>query len=288
LSVYLEAGSSRLSVRRWSAFGALLTASIVGVRILAQAGIAHRPVYADALAIFGSALASSVAGFAFSALVGAFLFRDGGTPQHTLQIIVLSSIAIQLFSTASLWRSIRWRPLCTFLIGGALGLPVGIFLLNRVTTAAYMRGMGLFLLAYGAYVLLSRPLVVRVGPKRAALIDAFTGILGGITGGLAGFPGAFVTIWCGQRGWDKTRQRAVFQPYIVIMQVATLMLLSVTARPAGERAALFNLTALAFVPVALTGAYLGLVVFRRLSDGQFARILSLMLIASGIGLTGVL
>ena len=60
------------------------------------------------------------------------------------------------------------------------------------------------------------------------MADALAGALGGITGPLAAFPGAGVTIWCGMRGWDKVEQRAVYQPYILIMQligVSTLYLL---------------------------------------------------------------
>lgn len=51
---------------------------------------------------------------------------------------------------------------------------------------------------------------------------AAAGFVGGITGGLAGFPGAFVTIWCDWRGWDKRRQRGVYQPFILAMQSFTL------------------------------------------------------------------
>ena len=32
-------------------------------------------------------------------------------------------------------------------------------------------------------------------------------------------PGSFVTIWCSMRGWDKLRQRATYQPFILAMQV---------------------------------------------------------------------
>ena len=53
-------------------------------------------------------------------------------------------------------------------------------------------------------------------------IDVCVGALGGITGGLAAFPGAFVTIWCSVRGWDKSVQRAVTQPFILAMQLITL------------------------------------------------------------------
>jgi hypothetical protein len=49
------------------------------------------------------------------------------------------------------------------------------------------------------------------------------------------FPGAFVTIWCGLKGWSKERQRALYQPFILLTQVAALLLI-VLAHPAtGDR-----------------------------------------------------
>jgi hypothetical protein len=76
------------------------------------------------------------------------------------------------------------------------------------------------LVVYGGYFLLARPMPpLRTGP----FADAWAGCLGGLTGGLAGFPGASVTIWCGLKGWDKARQRAVYQPFILAKQPLTLM-----------------------------------------------------------------
>ena len=49
------------------------------------------------------------------------------------------------------------------------------------------------------------------------------GFLGGLTGGLAGFPGASVTIWCALKGWDKAHQRGVYQPFILCMQPISLL-----------------------------------------------------------------
>ena len=58
----------------------------------------------------------------------------------------------------------------------------------------------------------STPRVTKGGP----LADLAVGALGGITGPLAAFPGAFLTIWCGMRGWDKVAQRSIYQPDIRI------------------------------------------------------------------------
>ncbi len=53
--------------------------------------------------------------------------------------------------------------------------------------------------------------------------EADCGASGGITGGLAAFPGAAVAVWCGLKRWPKENQRSVTQTYILIMQVAALV-----------------------------------------------------------------
>jgi hypothetical protein len=113
--------------------------------------------------------------------------------------------------------------------------------------------------------------------------DAFAGLLGGITGGLAGFPGAAVTIWCGMRGWDKRRQRGIYQPFILVMQVLALMLIRFMVSSVTHGGG-FDLDLLQFVPAAVLGTSFGLAIFRRLSDRSFALTVNVLLLASGVGL----
>jgi uncharacterized protein len=140
--------------------------------------------------------------------------------------------------------------------------------------------IGGLLIAYGGYLLLRRPArSLRTG----AVSDACAGFLGGVTGGLAGFPGASVTIWCGLKGWDKARQRGVYQPFILCMQPVTLLAIWLM-RPAAANTMQLEWKTLAFVPAALLGAWLGLRIFRHLSDGQFRLAVNALLVLSGIGL----
>jgi uncharacterized protein len=46
----------------------------------------------------------------------------------------------------------------------------------------------------------------------------------------------------------------------------------------------FHLDPLQFIPAALLGTWLGLMIFRRISEKLFARMVNLLLIVSGIGL----
>jgi uncharacterized membrane protein YfcA len=232
------------------------------------------------IAVFLASTISSIAGFAFSALCGALLFHLMNSPVYAVQVMIICSIAIQMLSVASLWRSIDWRSLPIFLIGGVPGVPVGAYLLLHLQTGAYRDIIGALLIIYGGYLLLRWPTrSLQTGP----LADACAGFLGGLTGGLAGFPGAFVTIWCGLKGWDKARQRGVYQPFILCMQPVSLIVIYLM-RPSSATAAQLDWKTLAFVPAALLGAWFGLRIFRRLSDRQFEIAVNALLILSGLGL----
>ena len=223
---------------------------------------------------------SSIAGFAFSAICGVMLLHMMSDPLQVVETMMVCSIAIQSLSVAALWRDVEWRELLSFLAGGTIGLPFGVWLLLNLGHAGFKEAVGALLTAYAAYALLKRPVTIRSGGN---LVNSCVGFLGGITGGLAGFPGAAVTIWCGMRGWDKRRQRGIYQPFILTMQVLALLLIQIM-RPSATRSVGPSLVPLEFVPVALLGTWFGLAIFRRLSDRTFTLTVNLLLLASGFGL----
>jgi uncharacterized membrane protein YfcA len=237
------------------------------------------------LAIFVFAIVSSVAGFAFAAVSGVYLFRTGDSPVHVVQTIVICSIAIQAVSFAALVRSLRIAPILRLTAGGLVGLPAGLYLLYHVPAAMYTRTMGVCLVAYAVYRLANRATPnIRIDGTLARALDVTAGVLGGITGGFAGFPGALVTIWCGLRGWDKIQQRATFSAFILTMQLCTLAIMAIVAHLSGTRGASFDPAALAYVPGALAGTAVGLRLFYRLTMLQFERVVLALLIASGLGM----
>ena len=257
-----------------------------GLALLALASFAaeivhlleHRAGSATALltlvVVFAAALVSSVVGFAFSALAGAGLTHLYERPAQTVEIMVLCSIAIQLYCVIAMRRAIEWRRLLPFLVGGAAFVPVGVGLLSEVSSGGFSVGLGAFLAIYGA-VMSWRP---QGRPWRGAWwIDVGVGALGGVTGGLAAFPGAFVTIWCSMRGWDKSVQRGVTQPFILAMQLMTLATMH-----AQHLAVRIDPILIEGMLASLFAAFVGMRVFRSLSDRQFAWALNGLLMLSGV------
>jgi len=274
----MQALSSRMSglSRKWLTW-LFVAIAVANGAILAGASAAGSPgadrVALIAAIVFAAALVSSIAGFAFSALAGAALAQLSLAPTEAVEIMLVCSIAIQAYSVAAIGGSIDWRRLAPFLAGGVLTVPLGVALLTRASATVFALGLGVLLVAYGAYMLLRRSEIVVQGGR---LADAAIGAVGGVTGGLAAFPGAFVTVWCGMRGWSKDEQRAVFQPYILAMQLVALALLHSSAPAAQSRPSV-----LVLVPTVVLAAHLGIAVFRKLSNRQFNCVVHGLLIAAG-------
>jgi hypothetical protein len=231
-------------------------------------------------AVFAASLLSSLAGFAFSALCGAMLFQFRHDPVTVVQIMLLCSLANQSLSVWMLRRDVEWRRLRPFLPPGAAGVLCGVFALLHLQVETYMRVLGWILVVYGCYMLVRRPITLR---RTGAAGDAISGFFGGMLGGLAATPGAPVSIWCAMKGWDKTRQRALYQPFIMIMQIVAL--LAIPAMRAGGAAHVgFPPMVYLYVPAGMIGTVTGFAWFRRMSSRQFHIAVNVLLAVSGLGL----
>jgi len=67
-------------------------------------------------------------------------------------------------------------------------------------------------------------------------------------------PGAIPTIWCNLKGLSKIQQRAIVQPFILLMQVATMAYFS----KLGILASATWTTYLWCAPAVVAGTFLGL------------------------------
>ena len=268
-------GSAEQRLGWFFGLGALIAVAWLGY----QRGLGVPPApaqYASLTVVLLAGFVSGVAGFAFSAVAAGGLAHFDVDPIQAVQIMALCSITIQLYSVIAIRRDIRWQRVLPFVAGGFATLPIGIYLLTHLSVALFDFVLGLFLVAYGVKGL-SRP--SRYKAQGNWRIDFAVGALGGITGGIAAFPGAFVTIWCTLRGWDKDTSRGVYQPYILSMQLAAVAWMRAEAVPFVKAG-----TAVPCAAVALLAAHLGLAVFRRLGNRQFARIVAALLALSGLSL----
>ena len=260
-----------------AATAAMLLGLVAGAAVWSQSGIGFAGLSRAELsiaAVFVAGIVASMAGFAFSAIAGALLAHVYAEPVEMVRVLLVSSITIQAYCCLMIAREVRWRELAPYLLGGLATAPAGVLLLLHAPSRLYGSALGVFLVCYGLY-LLRKP--VAINSSQSAARNAIVGALGGITGGLAAFPGAFPALWCSARALSKEQQRAICQPYILVMQIATLAVLE-HVRP-GDTGGLGELWM--FVPVSLLAAAIGFAIFSRMSNAQFRTLLLVVLVSSG-------
>lgn len=236
------------------------------------------------LALFllaGALLAGFVNGLAGfgTGLVALGLWLHVVDPVLASPLVVICSVAAQLLSLLSIKPALNLHRLYPFLLGGLLGVPLGVMALNHIEVASFRIFVGTFLFLYCSAMLASRRLpVFDRGGKPA---DGAVGFVGGILGGAAGLSGALPTVWCGLKGWGKTEQRAVYQPF----NLSILAWALVAQAQQGFVTAEVGRLALICLPGTVLGVWLGVKAFGRVDDRQFRLIILWLLLASGGVLT---
>jgi len=230
------------------------------------------------IGVFAGALVSGFAGFAFSAVAGAMLLHVL-PPGEAVPLMMMCSIAVQGTSLVVLRRSMNWQGSAIFIIGGALGIPPALFLLQRADTHTFRICFGCFLALYSANMLF-RPAAAYLRQVGNRLYDAAVGFAGGFVGGLTAMPGALPTMWCDLQGMPKEQQRGLVQPFIAIMQIIALALMlwqhSLPSKLLTDAA--FSLPALA------AGTAAGLALFGRMNEVAFRRGILAVLFCAGLAL----
>ncbi len=200
-------------------------------------------------------------------------------PLLAAPLVVICSVIGHLQSIWGLRSRLDWSRLWPFLAGGLPGIPLGVLLLGLLDPQVFRGLVGLFLLAYAGTMLLLRNLpVLQFGGRP---MDAAVGLGGGVLGGFAGLSGPLPTIWCGLKGWTKDEQRSVFQGFN--LTILSLALVSQAIGGVVTREVL--LLGLVCLPATSLGAWLGHLVYGRIDDRQFRRLVLWLLLASGAALT---
>ncbi len=222
---------------------------------------------------------SGVAGFAFT-LVALSFWVWQIDPKLLALMGVFGSFVAQLLSMGAVRRSFEWRKLMPFLVGGAIGVPIGTTLLGVVNITTFRLFVGTILIVYCFYMLFfadAKP--SSVGGRVA---DGIAGLVGGTMGGLAGLPGPAPTLWCTVRGWDKDTQRCIFQTFNVATEAFALALFGMNGTLTLPVVKVFAIMVPAIVIPTLIGAW----VYKRINGVLFRRLVLGLLLASGVVLLG--
>ena len=227
-------------------------------------------------AVFAGAFVSGLSGFAFSAVAGAILLHVF-PPIEAVPLMMACSITVQAANLFALRKSMQWKTSLVFIAGGLLGIPIAIYLLQHVDTGVFRLGFGILVSLYAAYALL-RPTAAYLRQMDSRSRNALVGFGGGLVGGLTAMPGALPAVWCDIHGLPKHQQRGLVQPYIGVMQLFALALM--LSHHSLSLKVLINFGIA--LPALAAGTAVGIVLFGRINEVAFKRIILGLLLFSGL------
>jgi uncharacterized protein len=227
------------------------------------------------VAVFLGAFVSGFAGFAFSAVAGGILLHTL-LPIEAVPLMMACSVGVQATNLWALRRDIQWKQSLVLVLGGVLGVPISVWLLQTTDARAFREVFGLVVALYAGYMLFRPSLAYLELMNRSR--NALVGFGGGLIGGLTAMPGALPTIWCDMHGVPKNQQRGLVQPFIAAMQIFSLALMFVQHDL--SLSVLANL--LLSIPALIAGSVLGILAFRNVSEQIFRRIILAVLLVSGL------
>jgi len=222
------------------------------------------------------AIVAGVAGFAFG-LIASAIWLHIIPPGQSAPLIAAFAILIQGGTLWKLRHAVQISRLVPFVVGGAIGVPLGAAALNWTSPDQMRAVIGAALIVFSLYSL-ARPTLPAV--KGGVIADSIVGFASGVFSGSTGLAGIPVIVWASLRRWSKDDQRAVFQPVVVTVFVMTLIWFGGTGIVTAATLRLFWIG----LPAAVIGTWLGLQLYGRLDEATFRVVVLVLLLASGLTL----
>ena len=164
-------------------------------------------------------LVQGISGFAFS-MVAVSIWVWGIDPKFAAVMAVFGGWFGQCISALRVRRGWHFDILWPFLLGSAIGIPIGNMLLPMMNPNQFKLVLGSILVVCCSMMLATSKLPqIRTGGRPA---DAGVGLLGGVMAPLSGFSGLAPALWCTLRGYNKDEHRAVIQNFNLAVLSATV------------------------------------------------------------------
>lgn len=220
---------------------------------------------------------SGLVGFAF-ALVAAPIWLRVLDPLEVVALVVCFGVLTQGYALWNMRREIDLVPSVPFILGGVVGVPLGVWVVRQIDPHLFQVAVGVFMIAYTGFLLL-RPDVGRI-TRGGRPADCAVGFVSGVLGGMTGFSGPIVTLWCALRPWNKYEQRQAYQPYLLVMHLTTIASLAMAGTVSRQTGELFVLG----TPLVVAGLWAGFRLYRRIDDEAYRRVVLWLLLGSGVSL----
>ena len=222
--------------------------------------------------LFISAFIRSALGFGDALIAMPLLVLAVGMQVTTpLVAFVGSTIAITILLRG--WRSVDIKAAWRLIASSLVGIPIGLFFLRNTPESTIKAILGILLIAFGLYNLLT-PKLPTLGSKNLAFVF---GLIAGVLGGAYNTSGPPVVVYGTLRGWSPDSFRTTLQAYFLLTGGMILIIHGLAGLWTPTVLRLFAYS----LPIIMLAIFLGGRANKVLSAGRFNRIIYASLIVMG-------
>ena len=230
---------------------------------------------AGSAVIAAAGFVMGLAGFGIALVAMAFL-PYLMSPMTAVILLTIYALVFALAMLVQLRRDVVPAAIVDLLVGTVLGTPLGMWVLATLPVSALSRLIGA--------VLIVAVLLEWVGWYPTGLTGRGwgigAGVLAGLIGAAVGTPGPPVVIYAATQGWNPRTVKANLQAFFVVNQAVIL----VGYWWAGWLGAEVWTLAASFAVPAVLGAAAGALLFERVDQVRFRRLVFALLFVSGAAL----
>jgi uncharacterized membrane protein YfcA len=225
--------------------------------------------------VFLAALVQTLSGFGFALLVMPLITIIVGL-QTAAPLVALAGMTLCGVNLIRYRQAVHVRKVLRLGVASVFGIPIGFWALANVDESIIKPLLGVVLIAYAAYKLIS-PSESHVCSRRWAYPAGF---VAGCLSGAYNTPGPPVIVYGSLRQWPKEEFRAVLQAFFFVNAVFTVASHTI-ARHLTTTVWTFYGCA---VPALLLGVFISSRIDSRLNRDRFRTIVTAMILVLGISL----
>lgn len=190
-----------------------------------------------------------------------------------IPLAALAAVSITVVILVQLRHQFDWQKIYPLIVGAVPGIPVGVFFLKRLDREVIHWILGVILIVYSLYSLLSRS-SPRITGRRWAYASGF---LSGCFGGAFSAGGPPVIVYMSLQEWGKDEIKVSLQGYFLVAGLLIVFLHALSGITTFDVVRYF----LVALPELILGTYLGSLVYGRIREESYRKVILVVLACLG-------
>ena len=229
-------------------------------------------VFAALMLFLGStALSATGFGIGMVAMPGLLFVLE---PQTAVVVLNTVALSIEAWIVARARKDLPLREIMPVVVAGAVGVPLGVYILKFAEPSAMRIGVSLLVLGLAAVA----PLKFQHDFRCSRVVGVLAGFFVGVVLPAFGVGGPLVTLFLLTRNWQRQSVRAGMALYLLVLDV-----FGVSGYAIAGLYSVHRLTLIAFMIVPmLAGLALGAVLLNRMSERVFRYVVVAIILSSSM------